>query len=111
METNSPRTLKPGGSIELSELDLHPKPYEADFAPNSQIVQWLGLLDQAAKRMGFDFFIARRFKSMLLEAGFVDVVEEVFELPWGGWPKDLRLKTIGTWHLGKPIRSLGSILY
>lgn len=50
--------------------------------------------------MGFDMLIARKFKQLLIDAGFVDVTEEVFEVPWGGWPKDTRLKTIGVWHLG-----------
>ena len=74
---------------------------------NSQIKYWISLLDQASQRMGLDFFIARKFKGLLEDAGFVDVTEEIFEVPWGGWPKDTRLKTIGVWHLGMityPIR-------
>ena len=61
--------------------------------------------------MGFDFFVARKFKSMLIEAGFVDVTEEIFEVPWGGWARDLRLKTIGTWHLGMCVEFDRLILY
>ncbi|MCJ1250308.1 hypothetical protein MMC30_007534 [Trapelia coarctata] len=93
------RTLKPGGYVELSELDLHPESYDNEYPPNSQILYWLELLKQAAVKMGFDMLIARRFKQMMLDAGFVDVKEEIFEVPWGGWAKDTRLKTIGVWHL------------
>ena len=62
--------------------------------------------------MGFNMFIARQFKTLLLEAGFVDVTEEILEVPWGGWPKDHRLKTIGVWHLGmsRSMTSMPSLL-
>lgn len=53
--------------------------------------------------MGYDMLIARKFKQMMLDAGFVDVTEEIFEVPWGGWPKDTRLKAIGVWHLGESL--------
>ena len=94
------RTLKSGGHIELGELDFHPVSYDHHFPPNSQVHLWIDLLSAASARMGFNMFIARKFKSLLLDAGFVDVTEEIFEIPWGGWPKDHRLKTIGVWHMG-----------
>lgn len=50
--------------------------------------------------MGFDMSVAPTFKDMLTNAGFVDVVEEKFEVPWGPWPKDRRLRSIGFWHVG-----------
>lgn len=46
-------------------------------------------------------FAAHKFKSNLIEAGFEDIREEILEVPWGGWPKNQRLKAIGMWHLGK----------
>jgi ubiquinone/menaquinone biosynthesis C-methylase UbiE len=95
------RTLRPGGYIELSELALNPQSYDSQFPPNSQVLYWIELLMQAADKMGYNMRIARSFKTLLLEAGFEDVTEEIFEVPWGGWPKDKRLKAIGTWHLGQ----------
>ena len=58
------------------------------------------MLRHSARKMGFDMQIARKFKGLLIEAGFVDVTEEIFTVPWGGWPRDSRLKTIGVWHIG-----------
>jgi hypothetical protein len=52
------------------------------------------------KKFGFNFSVAHTFKNMLTDAGFVDVVETKFEIPWGQWPKDRRRKAIGLWHLG-----------
>ena len=31
------------------------------------------------------------------EAGFVNVVEKKFKFPIGTWPKDPRMKELGTW--------------
>ncbi len=93
-------TLKPGGWIELSELDVHPVSYDSEYPNPSQILLWIAYLRQASTAMGFDMVIARKFKSMVIEAGFEDVTEEILEVPWGTWPKDQRLKEIGFWHLG-----------
>jgi hypothetical protein len=57
------------------------------------------------KKMGFNFRIAHSFKQMLADAGFVDIVEERLEVPWGAWPKDRRRKAIGLWHLGLYLRT------
>jgi hypothetical protein len=57
------------------------------------------------KKMGFNFRIAHSFKQMLADAGFVDIVEEKLEVPWGAWPKDRRRKAIGLWHLGMCLRT------
>ena len=96
----SSRTLKPGGYVELSELEVTPKATNRNYPQPFQVIRWLDLYDEAMKSMGFNFRIASAFKNMLIDAGFVDVVETKFEVPWGAWPKDRRRKAIGLWHLG-----------
>ncbi|KAI9720896.1 MAG: hypothetical protein M1812_002735 [Candelaria pacifica] len=97
---NAYDTLKPGGWIELSELNVDPGSYDAQMPDPSQIILWIAYLRQAATAMGFDMQIASKFKSMVIEAGFEEVTEEILEVPWGIWPKDQRLKEIGFWHKG-----------
>ena len=96
----SSRTLKPGGYVELSELGATPEGTNQNYPPPFQIFRWLDLYDEAMKKMGFNSRVAHAFKNMLTDAGFVDVVERKFEVPWGAWPKDRRGKAIGLWHLG-----------
>ncbi|MCJ1477623.1 hypothetical protein MMC13_006296 [Lambiella insularis] len=103
------RTLKSGGRLELAELDFNPQSYDNQLPPNSQILLWIDLLAQATMKVGMDIFIARKFKSFLIEAGFEDVTEEILELPWGGWPKNQRLKAIGMWHLEQLMMGLQGI--
>jgi ubiquinone/menaquinone biosynthesis C-methylase UbiE len=95
------RTLKPGGYVELSELGATPEATNPDYPQPVVIFQWLELLRDALAKMGMHLRIAHTFKDMVIEAGFIDVVETKFEVPWGTWPKDRKAKTIGFWHLGK----------
>jgi hypothetical protein len=95
------RTLKPGGYIELSELATTPKAMNSDYPQPVVIFEWLGMLAGAVEKTGMDMRLAPKFKDLLIEAGFVDVVETRFEIPWGSWPKDRKLKAIGLWHVSK----------
>lgn len=95
------RTLKPGGYIELSELDLHPVPGDVELPVPPTISKWFSVQGEALERQGFNMRIASTFKRLLLDAGFEAVVEEIRRVPWGRWPADERLKTIGYWHVGK----------
>ena len=93
-------TLKPGGYIELSELDLNPKP-AYDGMPDPKIInKWFAVKGEIMKRQGIDMRIASKYKQLLIDAGFECVVEEVRTVPWGQWPEDEKLKRIGYWHLG-----------
>lgn len=102
--TPVPRTLKPGGYIELSELEVTPTATNPTGLQPVTIYRWLELYDQALKKRGFEFRIATSFKDLLTNAGFVDVVETRFEVPWGPWPEDRRRKAIGFWHLGSYLK-------
>lgn len=95
------RTLKPGGYIELAELDLHPVPaFEGKPRP-PLISEWFAIQGSILGSKGFDMRIASKFRQLLLDAGFEDVVEIVRPVPWGTWPSDKRHKAIGFWHVGE----------
>src|SRR5205814_609583 len=92
--------LKPGGYIELTELETRPIATNPDYPQPVVIFQWLDLISEAMGKMGLNMRIAPDFKDLLTQAGFVDVVETRFDIPWGTWPKDRREKLIGFWHIG-----------
>ncbi len=94
------RTLKPGGYVELSELATTPETTNPNCSQPLVVFRWLELFNEAMETRGFTRRIAPTFKDLLTKAGFVDVVETKFEVPWGPWPEDRRLKAIGLWHLG-----------
>lgn len=47
--------------------------------------------------LGKDFTRGKRYKEILEEIGFVDVVEKRTQLPIGTWAKGDKMKTIGAW--------------
>lgn len=97
----SRRTLKPGGYIELCELDIFP--VSIDGAPvesYSEILAFINTLNVAALGQGCDVQIAPKFKDLAIQAGYEDVTEEVFTVPWGSWPRDPRLKEAGAFLRG-----------
>ena len=53
---------------------------------------------ECGQRFGKPMAIQNRIKGWITEAGFEDVVEEVFKWPLGDWPADPKLKDIGRWN-------------
>lgn len=49
--------------------------------------------------MGRTFKIGPMSKKLMEEAGFVDVVEQVWKVPTGPWSSDPKFKEIGRWQL------------
>jgi len=104
------RSLKPGGYVELSELATLPEPTNPDYQRPVHLYRWLEALTEASRRMGFSMRVAPTFKELVINAGFEDVVETKFEVPWGTWPESERQKTAGFWHLEQLKQGLQGIV-
>ena len=53
---------------------------------------------QATAKIGKDWTRVKKYKEMLEQAGFVDVVERKYEWPVGTWAKGKRQKMLGLWY-------------
>jgi hypothetical protein len=105
------RVLKSGGYIELTELGINPRKTNESYDRDPLVIfEWLHLLRGAMVKVGLDMTVASSFKSLLEEAGFVDVVETRFEIPWGTWAKERREKVIGFWHIEQLKQGLQGII-
>lgn len=72
--------LRPGGWIEMQ--DLSPELICTDGSvAGSYLERWAELMYISGKAAGRDFYVAKRYKELMIEAGFVDVVEDVGPLP------------------------------
>ncbi|KAI0125451.1 S-adenosyl-L-methionine-dependent methyltransferase [Xylariales sp. AK1849] len=90
--------LRPGGWVEYHEYlpDIFGKDeanQEALLA--SPLWQWTNRTLSGAKRFGRDMMIARQYKQLMVETGFVDVVERQVLAPNKPWPEDPRERRIG----------------
>ena len=57
------------------------------------------LFAEAGAITGQIFNVTDIMKQKILEAGFVNVVEQVYKTPLGGWPADAKLRELGQWAL------------
>ncbi|KAK8094898.1 hypothetical protein PG997_001583 [Apiospora hydei] len=86
--------LQPGGYLEY--LDCYGTSGSFDGSLRGTALERLGILcQQGASTNGRDLLVAMRYKEMLEEVGFVDVVERKLAWPYGGWARDPRIKLAG----------------
>uniref|UniRef100_A0A4E9EH12 Carboxylic ester hydrolase n=1 Tax=Gibberella zeae TaxID=5518 RepID=A0A4E9EH12_GIBZA len=89
-------SLKPGGWIELHETANTLYSEDDSLQPDNALVEMMEHLTVACEKIGRTMDPAPSFKQWVGEAGFESVKEDRFKLPIGPWPKDERLKEIGT---------------
>ncbi|RMI96584.1 hypothetical protein CDV36_016324 [Fusarium kuroshium] len=88
--------LKPGGWIEFQESANTLYSEDGSLAPENPMVQMMDNLILACDKIGRTMDPAPSFQPWAKETGFTELKEKRFKLPIGPWPKDQRLKEIGT---------------
>jgi trans-aconitate methyltransferase len=94
--------LKPGGYIEAAEatVGVWCDDDTVSLAPN--LIEWQNHLLEASGKFGKPMGVAGNYKTWLEEAGFVDVKENVYKLPFSAWPKSAPLKQLGRYQQVSP---------
>lgn len=87
--------LKPGGYIELVEMEARTFCDDDTLPPDSAMVKWGHWIHEAFEKMGRPFLAVGEYKTLLEQAGFVDVEFRLVKRPSNDWPKDPRWKEIG----------------
>lgn len=98
--------IKPGGYLEMQDLGV---PYASDdgtLSPDSALCKYRDLILEACEKMGRPANVAKNYKRLMEEAGFVDVVEVIHKWPTNTWPKDPEYKEIGAWQLTNNLQGL-----
>lgn len=89
--------LNPGGWLESQEIDVQLYCDDGTAPADHGLRLWLNELDRVSQLAGKPCCITPHLKGWFVEAGFVDVREEVFKVPTCGWPEDPVQREIGTW--------------
>jgi ubiquinone/menaquinone biosynthesis C-methylase UbiE len=87
--------LKPGGSIELVELELETYCDDDSVPPDSAMVRWGELMIEAFQKIGRHEPDGEEYKRILERTGFEDVHLETIKRPSNDWPRDPKMKEIG----------------
>ncbi|RPA91495.1 S-adenosyl-L-methionine-dependent methyltransferase [Choiromyces venosus 120613-1] len=101
--------LKPGGYVELQEINCVLYTDDNTLPPDSAAKKWSLLLAEASRKNNRPIDIGKELQPMVEEAGFVNVHREVYKLPLGPWPKDSKLKEIGAFNLVNMLEGLDAM--
>jgi SAM-dependent methyltransferase len=88
--------LKPGGFMESQEIMPKPHCDDGTMPADWALTEWVKYSDDAAMEAGRPLRIGNKLKRWYEAYGFVAVEEKVLKLPMNSWPKDKRLKTLGS---------------
>jgi SAM-dependent methyltransferase len=102
------KNLKPGGWVEYQDATPQAASPDGTHAGSATALM-LDLIVAGGRALGRDFLVARRYKDLMKEAGFVDVHETRHYIPVGGWPADPTQKRIGEYLRADLIMSLASL--
>jgi len=86
--------LNPGGWVEFQEYYVEFQCID-DTLSGTALERWNNLILEATGKLRRNGRAAAKFRSQLLAAGFVDVVERKFALPGNAWAKGEREKMLG----------------
>lgn len=89
--------LKPGGWFEDVEMDVLIESDHVEIPPHHIFREWAEMFYSGGEKLGRSFTIAKGhfLRDLMIETGFVDVVEKKVKIPLHGWPKDPKLKQAG----------------
>jgi hypothetical protein len=95
---------KPGGYIELQEMDYRAVIQPTSRNPGTSLMTWCTQQNSAALKVGINLRTSTTFlKDHLTAAGFVDITVHEFKLPAGPWPKQKKLRDAGLLQLSAMI--------
>ncbi|KAG0643522.1 S-adenosyl-L-methionine-dependent methyltransferase [Tuber brumale] len=92
------KAVKPGGWVQMVEHDFVLASDDNSLAPDGILQHWFDLYHTAMDKVGLPC-LSHKLEGMVQEAGFTEVTQKVYGLPWGPWAKDKKLKEIGAWML------------
>ncbi|APA09101.1 hypothetical protein SS1G_02992 [Sclerotinia sclerotiorum 1980 UF-70] len=91
--------VRPGGWVEAQEHEVHIESDDGTDLNAESLQRFFGLIDEASVKNGKMMDeVAGNQKKWMIEAGFVDVHDQIYKVPIGRWPKDKRLKEIGMYY-------------
>ncbi|KAK3345792.1 S-adenosyl-L-methionine-dependent methyltransferase [Lasiosphaeria hispida] len=90
--------LKPGGWVELQDVDGKVHTDDASIPLNWPLSRFCDLMAQCFAAFGTDANAAERGRAYMEEAGFVNVRHHAIKLPYGPWARDRTLRVVGMYY-------------
>ncbi|KAL1989585.1 hypothetical protein VTN49DRAFT_6782 [Thermomyces lanuginosus] len=90
------RSVKPGGWVEIQDYDGYPYSEDGSFK-GTELQRYYDEVFSAFDDAGYETRPGPKLEQWFKDAGFINIHVEKFVLPYGVWPKDKHLKTLGAW--------------
>ncbi|KAL1972072.1 hypothetical protein VTN31DRAFT_7291 [Thermomyces dupontii] len=90
------RSVKPGGWVEFQDWDGYPISEDGSLN-GTAFERYYNEVYGAFEEAGYDVRPGVRLEQWFRDAGFVNIHVEKFIVPYGVWPKDPHLKSLGAW--------------
>ncbi|KAJ5102056.1 hypothetical protein NUU61_004278 [Penicillium alfredii] len=87
--------LTPGGWFEAQEFEIWVLSDDGTHQQAGIIMDWQDRLNQASKQFGKPVNVAPSLSQWMQAEGFVNIADDIYKCPVGGWAKNRRLKEIG----------------
>ncbi|KZL74106.1 methyltransferase domain-containing protein [Colletotrichum tofieldiae] len=98
--------LNPGGWVEFQDFDFGFFSDDGTVTEEHHAHKWSKLLFEGCEKFGRDPCPGPKIEGWVKSAGFVDVVSEVYKVPFGPWPKDPHYRDIGMTNLIQMLNGL-----
>lgn len=89
--------LKPGGWVEVQEVEMPFRRDEGAPGPDSPIIEWSQCVQQGSSKVGIDTQASHRFADLLRDEGFVNITKEEYRWAIGPWSSDRKEREVGKW--------------
>ncbi|KAF5624556.1 phosphoethanolamine n-methyltransferase 3 [Fusarium sp. NRRL 52700] len=102
--------LRGGGWVEFQAI-VGVLGCDDDSIPeDSYLRKFSTMMEQGSAKFGASLTDPMRWKGWLEERGYENVTERVFKLPFNPWPKDPRMKLLGTWEMENLLSGLEAMV-
>ncbi|KNG82938.1 putative SAM domain methyltransferase [Aspergillus nomiae NRRL 13137] len=98
--------LVPGGWFEMMEPTVGIFSDDDSISNAPYLSEWRDMLIEASRKFGKEMGVAKNYKQWMTEAGFTDVTEEIFKVPFSPWAKDPKLKELGRYQQANMLEAL-----
>ncbi|KAL2834009.1 S-adenosyl-L-methionine-dependent methyltransferase [Aspergillus pseudoustus] len=98
--------LTPGGWFEICDDTVGAYSDDDSIDRATSMNRWIELLIEASHKFGKHFNVCKDYKQWMIDAGFKNVREEIYKIPFSPWAKDPKLKELGRYQQANMLEAL-----
>ncbi|KAI9684766.1 MAG: hypothetical protein M1829_000141 [Trizodia sp. TS-e1964] len=99
----------PGGWVELHDFNFQYYSEDGSLTKDHSLLQWDTVLCDGFRKFGADPCPGPKLEGYMKDAGLINITANRYKLPIGSWPKDQKLKTLGSWNMFFVLDSLEAV--